>query len=108
MITIPTGQYLDYAFQLPKDHPPGLYWYHPHHHGSTAVQAVSGMAGGVIVTGDIDEVPEEVRKGLEFIFAEDMSQVLAAALEAVPGEGVVTATLGVAADNATSSVQAGH
>ncbi len=58
MIDIHPGHYLDYAFQLPKDHPPGLYWYHPHHHGSTAVQAVSGMAGGVIVMGDIDEVPE--------------------------------------------------
>jgi ATP-dependent Lon protease len=34
---------------------------------------------------DIDDVPEEVRKSLEFVFAEDMSQVLAAALEDVPG-----------------------
>jgi ATP-dependent Lon protease len=32
---------------------------------------------------DIEEVPEEVRHGLEFIFAEDMSQVLDAALEPV-------------------------
>lgn len=58
MIGIAPGQHLDYAFQIPKDHPPGLYWYHPHHHGSTAVQAVSGMAGGVIIKGAIDEVPE--------------------------------------------------
>ena len=42
----------------PTDHPPGLYWYHPHHHGSTAVQAVSGMAGPIVVKGAIDEVPE--------------------------------------------------
>ena len=52
------GQSYDYRFQIPADHPPGLYWYHPHLHGSTAVQAVSGMAGGMIVGGDIDEVPE--------------------------------------------------
>lgn len=58
MIHIHPGATFDYAFTLPKDHPPGLYWYHPHHHGSTAVQAVSGMAGGIIVYGDIDEVPE--------------------------------------------------
>ncbi len=57
---------------------------------------------------DIDEVPEEVRNSLEFIFAEDMSQVLAAALESVPGEGAVTASIGATADNATSSVQAVH
>lgn len=57
MIHLRRGQSMDYAFALPADHPPGLYWYHPHHHGSTAVQAVSGMAGGIIVRGDIDEVP---------------------------------------------------
>jgi len=33
---------------------------------------------------DIDEVPEAVRAAMEFIFADDMSQVIAAALEA-PG-----------------------
>ena len=58
MIHIEPGETFDYAFELPKDHPPGLYWYHPHHHGSTAVQAVSGMAGAIIIKGNIDEVPE--------------------------------------------------
>ena len=58
MVHIGPGASFEYLFQLPADHPPGLYWYHPHLHGSTAVQAVSGMAGGVIVAGDIDEVPE--------------------------------------------------
>jgi FtsP/CotA-like multicopper oxidase with cupredoxin domain len=54
----PNGGTYDYALPIPADHPPGLYWYHPHHHGSTAVQASSGMAGGVIVFGDIDKVPQ--------------------------------------------------
>ena len=58
MIAIPPGKDKDYFFQIPDDQPPGLFWYHPHHHGSTAVQAVSGMAGGIIISGDIDEVPE--------------------------------------------------
>lgn len=58
MIQIGPGRSFEYSFQIPVDHPPGLYWYHPHRHGSTAVQAVSGMAGAVIVSGDIDEVPE--------------------------------------------------
>jgi len=57
MIAIKPGEIYDYTFELPKDHPPGLYWYHPHHHGSTAVQVVSGMAGPIIVRGDIDNVP---------------------------------------------------
>lgn len=58
MIHIMPGETFDYVFELPADHPPGLYWYHPHNHGSTAVQAVSGMAGAIIIRGDIDEVPE--------------------------------------------------
>ncbi len=57
MIEIPPGGSLQYKFEIPKNHPCGLDWYHPHHHGSTAVQAVSGMAGGIVVMGPIDDVP---------------------------------------------------
>ena len=31
-------QSLTYDRVLPEDHTPGLYWYHPHAHGSTAIQ----------------------------------------------------------------------
>lgn len=58
MISIAPGESKQYSIRIPSDHSPGLYWYHPHHHGSTAVQAVSGMAGGIIVRGAIDDVPE--------------------------------------------------
>lgn len=58
MIAIRPGEDKDYVFQIPEDHPAGLFWYHPHHHGSTVVQAVTGMAGPLIVRGPIDEVPE--------------------------------------------------
>ena len=58
MIHVMPGETFDYKFELPTDHPPGLYWYHAHAHGSTAVQGVSGMAGAIVVRGDIDEVPE--------------------------------------------------
>ncbi|WP_437935048.1 multicopper oxidase family protein [Sorangium sp. So ce341] len=58
MIAIAPGQTYTYLFDIPSDHPSGFYWYHPHHHGSTAVQAVSGMAGAIVVLGSIDEVPE--------------------------------------------------
>jgi suppressor of ftsI len=58
MIAIKPGDSLDYPLEIPLDHPPGLYWYHPHKHGATAVQAASGMAGPIIISGPIDEVPE--------------------------------------------------
>lgn len=58
MIAIEPGDDYHYVLPIPSDHAPGLYWYHPHHHGSTAVQVQNGMAGGLIVKGAIDEVPE--------------------------------------------------
>lgn len=58
MIAIRSGQSMDYNFQLPADHPPGLYWYHPHYHGSADVQVINGMAGLILVKGPIDDVPE--------------------------------------------------
>ncbi|MDH6115815.1 FtsP/CotA-like multicopper oxidase with cupredoxin domain [Kitasatospora sp. GAS204A] len=46
------------VLHIPADHPAGTYWYHPHLHGSTAEQLAGGMAGVIVVEGDIDEVPE--------------------------------------------------
>ncbi|MFJ5925851.1 multicopper oxidase family protein [Kitasatospora sp. NPDC092948] len=43
---------------VPADHPAGTYWYHPHLHGSTAEQIAGGMAGVIVVEGDVDRVPE--------------------------------------------------
>lgn len=48
----------DVEIDIPADHPAGTFWYHPHHHGTVAVQVMGGMAGALIVRGDIDEVPE--------------------------------------------------
>ncbi len=52
------GQRYDIAIAVPDDHPRGTYWYHPHHHGSADVQISSGMAGALIVEGDVLDVPE--------------------------------------------------
>ncbi|MEV0452385.1 multicopper oxidase domain-containing protein [Streptomyces sp. NPDC050600] len=46
------------TIHVPADHPAGTYWYHPHLHGSIAEQIAGGMAGVVIIEGDVDEVPE--------------------------------------------------
>jgi FtsP/CotA-like multicopper oxidase with cupredoxin domain len=54
--------HLDYKMQLSFErdgerlpHPPGTHWYHPHSHGSTHNQVASGMAGFLIVEGDVDD-----------------------------------------------------
>jgi FtsP/CotA-like multicopper oxidase with cupredoxin domain len=51
------GETFDYEFQLPANHSPGMYWYHPHGHGDTATQCNGGMAGVILIDGGLDEVP---------------------------------------------------
>ena len=55
---IQPGQVRQHEYRIGLDHPPGAYWYHPHLHGSTAIQIGSGMAGALIIKGEIDQVPE--------------------------------------------------
>ncbi len=55
-LSIAPGATFDYEFALPEDHPPGTYWYHPHHHGNVADQVSAGLYGAIIVT-DPEPVP---------------------------------------------------
>lgn len=48
-VHIEPGESFDYEYQLPDDHPPGLFWYHPHLHGLVADQLFAGMYGAIIV-----------------------------------------------------------
>jgi FtsP/CotA-like multicopper oxidase with cupredoxin domain len=48
-----------FDMQIPKDEPPGLYWYHPHVHGFTEFQVNGGAAGALIVEG-MDKIRPEV------------------------------------------------
>jgi L-ascorbate oxidase len=47
----------EYEYNIPADHPAGTFWYHPHRHGSTAIQVGSGMAGALIIRGDRKPTP---------------------------------------------------
>lgn len=40
-----------HKIEIPLDHPPGVFWYHPHLHGSSGAQVSSGMFGAIIVEG---------------------------------------------------------
>ena len=55
-LAIGPGRSQQYEYQLPGDHPPGVYWYHPHHHGTVADQMFAGLYGAIIVEED-DAVP---------------------------------------------------
>ena len=55
-VTLGPGETFDYDYQLPDDHPPGVYWYHPHLHGMVAEQVFGGLCGAIIVA-DTQELP---------------------------------------------------
>lgn len=53
--TVKPGDDFDYRVRIPKDEPPGLYWYHPHPHGFSERQVQGGASGALIVEG-LDKV----------------------------------------------------
>jgi FtsP/CotA-like multicopper oxidase with cupredoxin domain len=50
MMAMP-GKTLRYTVQIPKNHPPGLYWYHTHPHGESYRQVLDGMSGALVIEG---------------------------------------------------------
>lgn len=56
-LTVKAGENFQYEYQIPDNHPGGLYWYHPHQHGTVTNQVFGGMAGPMVIEGDIDALP---------------------------------------------------
>jgi FtsP/CotA-like multicopper oxidase with cupredoxin domain/peroxiredoxin len=53
-VEIKPGEDHQYEYDVPRNHVPGTFWYHPHKHGSVALQTASGMAGALIVEDEKD------------------------------------------------------
>jgi FtsP/CotA-like multicopper oxidase with cupredoxin domain len=63
----PNKPAFQFNMQIPKNEPPGLYWYHPHIHGFTEFQVNGGAAGALIVEG-MDKIRPEVAGLTERVF----------------------------------------
>ena len=59
IIVPPRGHY-SYSYEIPEDHMPGHHWYHPHHHGGTALQNSGGMYGSIEVNDPEFVQPPEI------------------------------------------------
>ncbi|MBW3570883.1 MAG: multicopper oxidase domain-containing protein [Gemmatimonadetes bacterium] len=65
LLLIGPGQSHQYAFGIPDNQSPGTHWYHPHKHGSVAIQVSNGMSGAFIVQGSgIDSLSAGMREHL--------------------------------------------
>ncbi len=51
------GDVLHYRVKVPRDHEPGLYWYHPHSHGESFRDVSAGMSGAIVVEGIEEHLP---------------------------------------------------
>jgi suppressor of ftsI len=55
------GQVLHYSVEIPRDHEPGLFWYHTHPHGESHRQVLDGMSGAIVIEG-IERYSPEVER----------------------------------------------
>src|SRR6185503_6149341 len=54
---INSGETFQYVLNIPKDEPPGLYWYHPHVHGTSSQMVQGGATGSIEVEGNANIQP---------------------------------------------------
>ena len=52
------GETLRYTVEVPRNQPPGLYWYHTHQHMESYRQDLDGMSGAIVVEGIDRYIPE--------------------------------------------------
>jgi hypothetical protein len=65
----PLGGFSQYEYSIPANHPAGPFYYHPHNHGSSALQVASLMVGGLMIRGPVDDLPDmAAAKELIFLF----------------------------------------
>jgi suppressor of ftsI len=66
MIHVAPGEDYQYAMRLPADHPEGLFWFHPHAHGTSYDQVRGGMSGAISIGDPRRFFPEPIRGAPEF------------------------------------------
>ncbi|EAQ67893.1 cupredoxin-like protein [Synechococcus sp. RS9909] len=71
-LSVQPGASQSYSFQIPDDHPAGLFYYHPHHHGTVSDQVFGGLGGALIVRGELDRIPEVQSAQEEVLFLKDL------------------------------------
>lgn len=104
-ITIPGQSNSSNPFTPPQ--PAGLHWYHPHRHMSASKQTWAGLAGAIIVEGDIDKIPEVAAAKerlliLQELWVDDKGQVPAGMVLPVAGSAGTQAVQGTEVPFTTS------
>ena len=64
LLHIPPGMSNTYTYDIPRNMPQGLYWYHSHLHGLTSVQVYAGLVGLLAVGRTDGNLPLVTEKSL--------------------------------------------
>jgi FtsP/CotA-like multicopper oxidase with cupredoxin domain len=84
-VSVLPGEVFEYDVQLPADHPPGFFWYHPHLHGSVADQVFGGLYGAIVVEDDMSSGDERVIVVSDISLQQDGSVRRVSAVERMMG-----------------------
>jgi len=72
-LIVPSGEAQTYQVTLPKNHPAGTFYYHPHLHELVAEQVFAGLGGIFVIRGALDDIPEIRAAKEEFLFLKDFA-----------------------------------
>ena len=72
---INSGETFQYVLHIPKDEPPGLYWYHPHVHGTASTMVQGGATGAIEVEGIANIQPAVAGLAQRFLVLRDQQFV---------------------------------
>ena len=64
LLHIPPGMSNTYTYDIPRNMPQGMYWYHSHLHGLTSVQVYSGLVGLLAIGRTDGNLPLVTEKGI--------------------------------------------
>jgi FtsP/CotA-like multicopper oxidase with cupredoxin domain len=59
--TLPAHSAGEVRVRIPRNVPPGTYWYHPHVHGLAEEQSFTGLSGAIVVEGLAERMPAGLR-----------------------------------------------
>lgn len=62
---------LTYTYDVPNNHPAGLYWYHTHRHGQAEHQTQMGLAGAIVVEDSGDAYRASIGVTDEVLLVDD-------------------------------------
>jgi len=69
----PPGESIQYELTIPKGHPSGTFWIHPHVHSFTADQVFRGLFAILLVRGELDEIPEVAAASEQLLVLKDFT-----------------------------------